>query len=35
MGESRKLDFSKYDITEKEFEIIRLIAEGLSNKEIA
>lgn len=28
-------DFSEYGISEKEFEIIRLIAEGLSNKEIA
>lgn len=28
-------DFSEYGISEKEFDIIRLIAEGLSNKEIA
>jgi DNA-binding NarL/FixJ family response regulator len=27
--------FSRYDITEKELEIIRLVAEGLSNREIA
>lgn len=29
------VDFTKYDITEKELEVISLIAEGLSNKEIA
>lgn len=29
-----KSDLSKYDITEKELNIIKLIAEGLSNKEI-
>lgn len=28
-------DFSKYGITEKEYNIITLVAEGLSNKEIA
>ena len=28
-------DYSKHDITEKEYEIIELVAEGLSNKEIA
>lgn len=28
-------DFSKYDITEKEMEIIRQVAKGLNNKEIA
>lgn len=27
-------DFEKYDITEREFKIIKLIADGLSNKEI-
>ena len=30
-----KFDYKKYDLTSKEFEIIELIAEGLSNKEIA
>ncbi|HEX3026291.1 MAG TPA: response regulator transcription factor [Clostridia bacterium] len=30
-----KTDLKKYDISEKEEEIIRLISEGLSNKEIA
>lgn len=29
------LDYKAYDISEKEYEIITLIAEGLSNKEIA
>lgn len=32
---NNKLDFSLYGITEKEFDIIELIAEGQSNKEIA
>jgi DNA-binding NarL/FixJ family response regulator len=35
INDNNKLDFSSYGITEKEFEIISLIAEGLSNKEIA
>ena len=35
LNESRKADLSCYNISEKESEIIRLIAEGLSNKEIA
>ncbi|MFW6022120.1 MAG: response regulator [Halanaerobiaceae bacterium] len=30
-----KVDFTKYDITEREMEIISTLAEGLSNKEIA
>jgi len=32
---SKEPDFSKHDITEKEMEIIRLVADGLNNKEIA
>ena len=32
---NNKRDFSKFGITEKEYEIIELISEGLSNKEIA
>lgn len=32
---SETFDYSSYDISEKEYEIITLIAEGLSNKEIA
>lgn len=32
---NNKYDFSKYDINEKEIEIIELIADGLSNKEIS
>jgi DNA-binding NarL/FixJ family response regulator len=35
LSQSRKASLSDYGITEKETEIIRLIAEGLSNKEIA
>ncbi len=31
----RAFDYSVYDITEKEYEIIEKVAEGLSNKEIA
>lgn len=31
---NNSLDFEKYDITEREFKIIKLIADGLSNKEI-
>ena len=30
-----EFDYKKYDLTSKEYEIIELIAEGLSNKEIA
>lgn len=32
---SREVDFSSYGITKKEFDIIVLVAEGLSNREIA
>lgn len=32
---SETFDYSAYDISEKEYDIITLIAEGLSNKEIA
>ena len=32
---SKEPDFKNYDITEKEMEIIRLVADGLNNKEIA
>ena len=35
MNNSHEIDFSVFDITKKEFEIIKLVAEGLSNKEIA
>ena len=35
MKSSNSFDYSDYDISEKEYEIIRLIAEGLSNREIA
>lgn len=35
MKASQQFDYSKYDITEKELEIITLVAEGMSNKEIA
>lgn len=35
MNNSNEIDFSIFDITKKEFEIIKLVAEGLSNKEIA
>ncbi len=30
-----EFDYRKYDISEKEFEVIQLVAEGFSNKEIA
>lgn len=32
---SSSFDYTKYDISEKEYDIIKLVAEGLSNKEIA
>jgi len=35
MQKQSGIDYEKYDINEKEKEIIELIAEGLSNKEIA
>lgn len=35
MKSADSFDYSSYDITEKEYEIITLIADGLSNKEIA
>lgn len=35
LSQNKKADLSEFGITEKESEIIRLIAEGLSNKEIA
>lgn len=35
MKNSDTFDYSSFDITEKEYEIITLVAEGLSNKEIA
>ena len=28
-------DYRKYDISEKEYEVIQLVAEGFSNKEIS
>lgn len=33
--ETDEFDYRKYDITEKEFEVIQLVAEGFSNKEIS
>ena len=30
-----KLDFTAFDITEKEYEVMQLVAEGFSNKEIS
>lgn len=35
IGNSSKADFSSFGITEKELDIITVVAEGLSNKEIA
>jgi DNA-binding NarL/FixJ family response regulator len=35
LQKSRKPDFSKYGISEKETEIITLVADGMNNKEIA
>lgn len=35
MKASDTFDYSSYDISEKEYEIITLVADGLSNKEIA
>ena len=35
MNNSKSIDFSRFDITKKELDIINLVAEGLSNKEIA
>ena len=35
MKTSDTFDYGSYDISEKEYEIITLVAEGLSNKEIA
>ena len=36
MGSGKETtDYTKYGISERELEVIRLIAEGLSNKEIA
>ena len=35
MNNKSRFDFSEHDINEKEQEIITLVAEGLSNKEIA
>ncbi|MDE5863609.1 MAG: response regulator transcription factor, partial [Lachnospiraceae bacterium] len=32
---SEAFDYASYDISEKEYDIITLVAEGLSNKEIA
>lgn len=32
---TQKFNYEEYDITEKEFSIIQLVADGLSNKEIA
>lgn len=35
MNTQAPFDYEKYQLTQKEFEIIQLVAEGLSNKEIA
>ena len=35
MQNKEEFDYSQYDISEKEQEIIELVAEGLSNREIA
>lgn len=35
MSNDKKTDYSDLDISEKEYQIIQLVAEGLSNKEIA
>ncbi|MBR0132485.1 MAG: response regulator transcription factor [Lachnospiraceae bacterium] len=35
MSEKKEPDYSKYGLTDKEWDIIKLIAKGLSNKEIA
>jgi DNA-binding NarL/FixJ family response regulator len=34
-AEDEAFDYRKYDISEKEFEVIQLVAEGFSNKEIS
>ena len=35
MSEKKEPDYSKYGLTDKEWDIVKLIAKGLSNKEIA
>lgn len=35
LSDQNKRDFSRFGITEKEYELIELVSEGLSNKEIA
>lgn len=35
LNRTEKFDYSKYDISDKELEVIKYVAEGLSNKEIA
>ena len=35
MQNSKAFDYKKYGISEKEYELIEWVAEGLSNKEIA
>lgn len=35
LNEAQGFDYRKYDISEKEYEVIQLVAEGLSNKEIS
>ena len=35
LASKNKFDYKKYDLSEKEFEVVKLVAEGLSNKEIA
>ncbi|MCR4841901.1 MAG: response regulator transcription factor [Eubacterium sp.] len=34
-ADAAEFDYGAYDVTEKEFEVIQLVARGLSNKEIA
>jgi len=35
LKEKETFDYKAYDLTEKEYEVVKLVAEGLSNKEIA
>jgi len=35
MNSQREFDFEEYDIADKEQDIIELVADGMSNKEIA
>lgn len=35
LKEQQTFDYQEYDLSEKEYEVVKLVAEGLSNKEIA